>query len=453
MLILTHNLEQLLRLADEAYQKSDWPQAIKYLRKVTHRYKKSAPPEAWLQLTLCYVNEKNLGKAEAAAAEGIKLYPKLTKLVALAGKAASANGDWSLAETYWSRVLEVSEEKAPPVAWAYLAKAQRLLGNTAQAEKTAKTGLKKHAGNLEIVIELAEQATAKKEWRTAHKHWKTALRIINAQAKPNFTTRQQVRFNISIVKRLSTITSYKKAIKKYATYTGKRRFAVVTSMTRGYDSLKPPEVLDDRFDYIVYTDDKLDGMGIFDIRPLPKPELDDARAIRYVKTHPHTLLADYDAVIWMDTSLMIVGDIYPLIKKFLDSGLPIGSGVHPLRKNIYEEFEANVRLNKENQKVMKKQIDYYRSQGFTHNDLTENTLLMFNPKHKKTAPALELWWEQITKFSRRDQLSFNYSLSKTGAQWFKLTKSPHNIRNHPNFVITPHHTSPQVLAELVSALH
>lgn len=446
------NLEQLVGEAEEAIQKEDWPLVIKSCQRITQKFGKKAPADAWLWLTKAYLNEKMPEEAERTIAEGLAARPGKSKLLVLAGKIASGNQNWQLAKERWTQVLGILGEKAPAYAWAGLAKAQRLLGETEQAKETAEAGYEKYGQDPEILVELAEIAAVKKNWSVALNFWQAALKVINNQPEPNISAKKYARLNVSVLKRLVNLENYRLEIKKYAGSKNQRKIAIVTSYSKGYDILKPHEVLDDRFDYIVYTDEKIEGLGIFDVRPLPKPQLDSPRAIRYVKTHPHVLLPEYDIVVWIDASLMIVGDIYPLIKSFARSGLAVGSGVHPQRENIYEEFKANVERNKENYKIMKRQIDFYKKQGFEHSDLSENTLLMFNNKHAKLRPTLETWWQQIMRFSRRDQLSFNYSLAKNNTAWFRLTRPPHDIRNHPGFVMTDHHVTNTALNELIKAI-
>jgi hypothetical protein len=382
--------------------------------------------------------------------QGVERYPDRTKLLILAAKIATSTSNWNEAEKRWGKVIESTGDKAPKIAWAKLAHAQRMLGRIDGAKKTIEQGIKYRGTDLKI--ELAEISTFQKDWPTALKLWQQALSELTKEKPLNTTNVLNARFNISVLKRLINIKSYEQQINEYINDQSTKKIAIVTSFTKGYDTLKLPEILDKRFKYIVYTNAKTNGVGIFDIRPLPRSDLDNNRAIRLVKTHPHKLLSEFDLVVWTDASLMIVGDIYPLITKFLNSRKAIGSGEHPLRKNIYEEFQANVKLKKENYKTMKRQIDYYRKQGFEHDDLAENTLLMFNLKHKKLAPALETWWDQISRFSKRDQLSFNYSLAKTGTQWYRLTRPPQDIRHHPDFVWTPHESNQPLMEELIKSI-
>jgi hypothetical protein len=303
-------------------------------------------------------------------------------------------------------------------------------------------------------VELAEIATAGKDWPPALQRWQAILESFGRSPSVDEALVRHVRFNVSLLKRLIDLDGYKARLEAHGgsrPQPGKRKIAVYTSFTEGYDNLKLPEVIDDRLDYIVYTDHQLDGMGVFDVRPLPRPDNDGARAIRYPKTHPHVLLNEYETAVWVDTSLMVVGDLHRMVDAFMESGRAIGSSDHPYRKSIYEEFEACVRLKKDDYRTMKRQMDYYRSIGFDTDDLSENTVLMFNLKDpaltSRLAAAMETWWEQICRFSKRDQLSLNYALSTHDVLRYHLMQAPDHVHVHPTFVFVPHQSEHEILTE------
>ncbi len=413
---------------------------------------------------------------------------KLNEAVAKA-EAEMAAGNWTAATKSWQYLAPKLPDS--PKVWVKLSRSARMSGDLDLAISTAEGGLTRLPKEKELFWELAKAATKAGDWAKAAQAWQQTtmlfgaatdhkMRLEQARAKAELTTTKkqwqqaltdwqaviselgsdlgnslglEARFNVSVLTRLIDIDDYKRAIERYQAASQTKKIAIVTAFSQGYDTLKPPQPIDDRYDYFCYTDDpNINDMGIYQIRPFPQPKLDPARAIRYVKTHPHVLFQAYEVVVWLDAAVMIVGDIYPLIEKFNKSSEVIGSGVHPLRKNIYEEFEAGKALGKESPKAMQKQIDVYKKAGFEHSDLAENTMLMFKPASPKLAAAMETWWEQICKYSKRDQLSFNYSLAQSKLGWFPLTKPPQHIRNHPLFVWMPHHSKQPALEELVRQL-
>ena len=214
--------------------------------------------------------------------------------------------------------------------------------------------------------------------------------------------------------------------------------AIFTSITANYDSVKIPEKLDSRFDYILFSDKPVSGGGVWEVRPLTYLNTDAQRTSRYVKMHPHLLLPEYETAIWIDANIMILGDLKPMLGRFLDSPDPIGAIPHPMRRNIYEEIEACIAQKKDNPTIMRKQVSRYRKEGFIHDDLIEANFLTFKLRDSRTRDFLDGWWFEMENGSKRDQLGINYALRGAGASWHLLMQSPFSARNHPHLALVHH---------------
>jgi glycosyltransferase involved in cell wall biosynthesis len=256
----------------------------------------------------------------------------------------------------------------------------------------------------------------------------------------------RAKLNLSLTRRLSNIGAYKGQIAEYVAARAAKtlqqskvkKIVIYTAISGNYDSVKLPERPDSRFDYVLFTDTPAPDTGIYQVRPITYFHVDPTRAARFVKTHPHILLEGYDIAIWVDSNIMILGDIYPLVEVFLASGKAVAAVPHPLRKSIYEELEACIRLKKDDAEIMRQQLSHYRSMGFDSDHLIESNLMMFNLKNNLTRPFLDTWWREIERYSKRDQLSLNYALKQTGVVWHRLTEHPNSIRDHPLFAFVPH---------------
>ena len=80
---------------------------------------------------------------------------------------------------------------------------------------------------------------------------------------------------------------------------------------------------------------------------------DRTRAARFVKTHPHTLLQEYDVAVWIDSNIMILGDLDPLIRQVMASDVALGAIPHPSRKSIYDEIVSCSNRGKDEISVMR----------------------------------------------------------------------------------------------------
>ncbi|WP_346908027.1 tetratricopeptide repeat protein, partial [uncultured Roseibium sp.] len=211
----------------------------------------------------------------------------------------------------------------------------------------------------------------------------------------------------------------------------KDRCAIYSCITGAHDPVMPHEDLIKSSDYHMFLDDAKGNTYAFDVKETPYFDDDSARSARYVKTHPHILLPGYEIAVWIDGNILIRNDLSDLIERFAQSGFPVGGIPHPVRTSVYGEAEACIRKDKDDPDVIRKQMSRYEAEGFECDDLVETNLLMFRLDHPKLSSFLNIWWSEIEKGSRRDQLSFNYSLRKADADYFRLTTRPDSVHNHP----------------------
>ncbi|MDE0381219.1 MAG: glycosyltransferase [Rhodospirillales bacterium] len=259
----------------------------------------------------------------------------------------------------------------------------------------------------------------------------------------------------SLARRLSNLDAYKEQVKEYTAARDARpgnRMALYTAIAGNYDCINVPETLNPKFDYIAFTDSPAADTGVWSIRPIPYFHSDAARAARFVKTHPHILLGDYDIAVWVDSNVTLLNDIEHFVEGLLSSGQTVGAIPHPLRNSIYEEFIACSKVKKDNIKVMQEQIDKYKNESFDHSDLIESGFMVFYLRHRKIKLFLECWWSEIDRHSKCDQLSLNYSLRKARLPWHPLTAPPINIRTHEDFALVPHDQGAGPSKRLVQAL-
>ena len=115
----------------------------------------------------------------------------------------------------------------------------------------------------------------------------------------------RARFAISILERLSDVEGYERRIDAYRNSRASRlleqgrepRIAVYTAIAGGYDSVALPQFLDSRFDYVLFTDCPVPDTGVWQVRPMTYINADGARSARFVKTHPHRFLRDFDIAV------------------------------------------------------------------------------------------------------------------------------------------------------------
>ena len=193
----------------------------------------------------------------------------------------------------------------------------------------------------------------------------------------------------------------------------KKQFVVYTVQTGGYDRVQQPLVIDERFDYILFSDsDKEKEHGIWEVRQIPYSNEDLTRLSRYPKMHPHELLGDYEASLYIDANIQIIGpNIYERFIKCYKEGIEWGGIKHPYRDCIYDEAYVIYGLDTET-KIFN-WCHKLRTENYPRNyGLFENNII-YRLHNKSTLDVNIMWWSLYESYTRRDQLTLYYVLWKS----------------------------------------
>ena len=179
---------------------------------------------------------------------------------------------------------------------------------------------------------------------------------------------------------------------------------IYTCITGKYDTLVPQPYIEG-YDYICFTDDYTQD-DVWEIRPIPEKikGLSLVKQQRYVKTHPHELLPEYDYSIWIDANMIVQASPDELLKDYT-----IQIPKHPVRDCIYSEASACIRKEKDSPEIVIPQVDGYMEEGYPpHHGLVQSNIIIRKHNDPVCIKIMEDWWNEIEKGSHRDQLSFNY---------------------------------------------
>ena len=92
----------------------------------------------------------------------------------------------------------------------------------------------------------------------------------------------------------------------------------------------------------------------------------------------------------------------------LEEGSDFLTRAHPVRDCAYEEAKWLIKKGRYDSKVIQKQIDFYKKEKFPTHDALYWTSIIFRRHTKRLKEFLRLWWEQVERFSYRDQVSLPY---------------------------------------------
>lgn len=189
-----------------------------------------------------------------------------------------------------------------------------------------------------------------------------------------------------------------------------KRFVVYTVLTGGYDIIQQPTVVDDKFDYILFTDDKhSEEVGVWQVRSFEYKNSDKTKESRYPKMHPEKLLADYEAWLYIDANVQITGqEIYNKCLDLYSRGIDWGAYKMFNRDCIYEESLVVLINQFERIKNVFVWCNILRQERYPrYNGLYINNVI-FRIHNERVRCVDELWWDLYNKYSRRDQLFLPY---------------------------------------------
>jgi hypothetical protein len=135
-------------------------------------------------------------------------------------------------------------------------------------------------------------------------------------------------------------------------------------------------------------------------------------ALRYA---PFSIRRRADLSIWVDGSLQIKCSRFISDMRQILDGNDWAMFVHPDRDCIYEEARVCATLVKCEGQPLFAQVEGYKPIVPPHGGLYASTIIVRRePATERVLRANELWFEELLKWTNRDQLSLPYILRKLG---------------------------------------
>ena len=180
------------------------------------------------------------------------------------------------------------------------------------------------------------------------------------------------------------------------------RKAIYTVITGGYDTVvNAPRYKG--WDNVLFCDEYIDSKG-WDLEKIDKSN-NPAVLSRKIKMLSHKHLSEYDLVCYVDGNQRLLKE--PLHE-------PIWFR-HSRRKNIYEEARQLIINGRYTAQEINAHIRYFIDQDYKDRGLYLNGY--FVRDHSPEINKLhEVWYEETTKYSHRDQLTLPFAIFKTGVE-------------------------------------
>lgn len=190
------------------------------------------------------------------------------------------------------------------------------------------------------------------------------------------------------------------------------RCCVYTALYGDLDQLpEQPVRSKSALDFIAFVGDPRLTSDTWTVRHLP-PRLpgDSVRSARFAKLHPHLLLKEYDASLYIDCTVLL-----KRTPEALFDGLLFGQTEtmaclrNSYRDNVADEALAIVDLGYGDPEACLRQLIAYAHARYRGDVPLMWTGLLLRFHHDaRVVAAMETWWEHVLRYSRRDQLSFSY---------------------------------------------
>lgn len=211
-----------------------------------------------------------------------------------------------------------------------------------------------------------------------------------------------------------------------------KRFAVYSAIIGKYDVILQPSLVDDRFDYVIFSDCLPEGkQGVWQVRRIDYSNPIKAKVARYIKTHPETLLSEYEASLWLDANISIVGkEIYDRFVELFENETLVASVKHLVYDCVFNEMFSVLDFHYESEEVVVRWGHELRKRDFPkHAGMFETGLLYRRHSSDEVKRFDAIWWKYIDAYSKRDQLSFTVALYDAGLSCELFLLEGKNVRN------------------------
>ncbi|MCF6376990.1 DUF616 domain-containing protein [Nocardioides KLBMP 9356] len=205
------------------------------------------------------------------------------------------------------------------------------------------------------------------------------------------------------------------------------RRVVYRALIGGYERLREEEVArDSDVAFICFTDDpELTSETWRLVVVEPRLARDATRSARALKILGHPVLEEYDETLWVDNTVALTRPPDGLFDEWLGEA-DVAAPLHSFRSSVLGEAEAVLDAGLDDFARVYEQLAHYLA--FDADVLEENphwTGMLARRRTTVTDAAMTDWWEQVLRYSRRDQLSFVPTMRRHGVRLASVPVDSH----------------------------
>ncbi len=190
-------------------------------------------------------------------------------------------------------------------------------------------------------------------------------------------------------------------------------------------------------DYICFTDRPREATGWKQVITDPQQATNNLNA-KVFKILPHKYLAEYEYSMFVDANTVFVGRVAELIE-ICRAGGDFVMWSHPTRDDAYVETCAIIGHVRHGPDGLLDQLRHYADEGLPrHTSMFEASFIWRRHTQPAVQELMEAWWQEICRFTSRDQLSLSYLVWKTGMRPCLLSSRLGTSRDNIYFLKVPH---------------
>ena len=189
---------------------------------------------------------------------------------------------------------------------------------------------------------------------------------------------------------------------------------VYTALFGSYERLiEQPVSAQSSCEFICFTDDpSLTSETWRIVYTEPSIPLDSARSVRKIKIGGHEVLDGFQESLWIDNRILLKQSPECLLQNWLRSK-DIAVISHSGRASVEAEFAAVLRWHLDNPARVREQLAVMKAIAPTVLDeIPYWGAIIARRNSASVNSAMRIWMDFVLRYSRRDQLSFNYALHK-----------------------------------------
>jgi hypothetical protein len=173
---------------------------------------------------------------------------------------------------------------------------------------------------------------------------------------------------------------------------------------------------------LIYFCDVDKPVAGWDVMPIDKSICSDkTKLARYYKINSTKVLPSHDYSLWIDCRFDFNVDyVRTFVEKYAEHDLAEFDYPRNQSRNVYDEGETIRGGQIDNPSIVTDQMAKYRTEGLPKDLYIGSTGIIVRKNNKLVKEFNDLWWKEVERYSKRDQLSQFYAVWKTGIKCYKI---------------------------------